>query len=100
MKKIFYDITYIDAGHGYTDFIIDIYCSFDQVKDGGIIIFDDYEWNGKNFMSMDKNVRLAINDFLERANGCYKILQHRYIVILKKIKDFNSFQVSDSYYKP
>jgi predicted O-methyltransferase YrrM len=100
MKKNFYDIIYIDAGHGYSDFTIDIYCSFDQVTNGGIVIFDDYEWQEKNFMTMDKNVRLAINDFLLRANGCYEVLHHGYIVILKKTKDFNGFQLSDSYYKP
>ena len=99
MKKNFYDIIYIDAGHGYSDFTIDIHCSFDQVTNGGIVIFDDYEWQEKNFMTMDKNVRLAINDFLKRANGCYEVLHHGYIVILKKIKDFDGFQVSDNYYK-
>ena len=40
---------------------------------------------------MDKNVRLAINDFLNRANGCYEVLHHGYVVILKKIKDFDGF---------
>jgi predicted O-methyltransferase YrrM len=99
MKKNFYDIIYIDAGHGYSDVTIDIHCSFDQVNDGGIIILDDYEWYEKNLMSMDKNVRLAINDFLERAHGCYEVLHHGYIVILKKIKDFNGFQLSENYYK-
>jgi len=98
MKKNFYDIIYIDAGHGYSDLTIDIHCSFDQVVDGGIIIFDDYEWQNTNLMSMDKNVRLAINDFLERANGCYEVLHHGYIVILKKTKDFNGFQVPKNYY--
>jgi len=98
MKKNFYDIIYIDAGHGYSDLTIDIHCSFGQVVDGGIIIFDDYEWQNGNLMSMDKNVRLAINDFLERANGCYEVLHHGYIVILKKTKDFNGFQVPKNYY--
>jgi len=98
MKKNFYDIIYIDAGHGYSDLTIDIYCSFDQAVNGGIIIFDDYEWNEKNFISMNKNVRLAINDFLERASGCYEVLHHGYIVILKKIKDFNGFQLGENYY--
>ena len=99
MKKNFYDIIYIDAGHGYSDVTIDIHCSFDQVNAGGIIILDDYEWYEQNLMSMDKNVRLAINDFLERAHGCYEVLHHGYIVILKKIKDFNGFQLSENYYK-
>lgn len=98
MKKNFYDIIYIDAGHGYSDLTIDIHCSFDQVVDGGIIIFDDYEWQNRNLMSMDKNVRLAINDFLERANGCYEVLHHGYIVVLKKTKDFNGFQITKNYY--
>ncbi len=98
MKKNFYDIVYIDAGHGYSDFTIDVYCSFDQIIVGGIVIFDDYEWQDKNFMSMDKNVRLAINDFLERANGCYEVLHHGYIVVLKKVKNFNGFQVEKNYY--
>jgi predicted O-methyltransferase YrrM len=99
MKKNFYDIIYIDAGHGYSDLTIDIYCSFDQAVDGGIIIFDDYEYQDRNLMPMDKNVRLAINDFLERANGCYEVLHHGYIVILKKTKDFNGFQLGTNYYK-
>ena len=68
-RKNFYDVVYIDAGHGYSDLAIDIHCSFDQAKNDGLIIFDDYEWQDKNFMSMDKNIRLAINDFLEIANG-------------------------------
>ena len=95
----FYLQIYIDAGHGYSDLTIDIYCSFDQVRDDGIIIFDDYEWYNKNFMSMDKNVRLAINDFLERANSCYEVLHHGYIVIIKKTKDFNGFQYGANYFK-
>jgi predicted O-methyltransferase YrrM len=98
MKKNFYDIVFIDAGHGYSDFTIDIYCSFDQIIVGGIVIFDDYEWQDKNFMSMDKNVRLAINDFLERANGCYEVLHYGYIVVLKKVKNFDGFQFEKNYY--
>jgi predicted O-methyltransferase YrrM len=98
MKKNFYDIVYIDAGHGYSDLTIDIHCSFDQVKNDGLIIFDDYEWQDKNFMSMDKNVRLVINDFLERANGCYDVLHHGYIVVLKKVKNFNGFYLEKNYY--
>jgi predicted O-methyltransferase YrrM len=98
MKKNFYDIVYIDAGHGYSDLAIDIHCSFDQVKNDGLIIFDDYEWQDKNFTSMDKNVRLAINDFLEIANGCYDVLHHGYIVVLKKVKNFNGFQEPKYYY--
>ncbi len=69
-----------------------------QVKNDGLIIFDDYEWQDKNFMSMDKNVRLAINDFLERANGCYDVLHHGYIVVLKKVKNFNGFYLEKNYY--
>lgn len=98
MKKNFYDIVYIDAGHGYSDLTIDIHCSFDQVNDGGIIILDDYEWCEQNLMSMNKNVRLAINDFLERFRECYEVLHHGYIIILKKTKDFNGFQLGENYY--
>ena len=39
-----------------------------------------------------------MNDFLERVNGGYQVLHYGCIVVLKKVKNFDDFQISDNYF--
>jgi len=97
-KKNFYDICYIDAGHGYIDVLIDLLLAFDQVKNHGYVLIDDYRWYDAKKVSLNKSVRRAVNDFLKFADGQYKVLHHDYSIILKKTKNLDGFQLEKNYY--
>ena len=72
-KKNFYDICYVDAGHGFIDATVDLLLSFDQIKLNGLLIIDDYRWYGGHKVSLDKSVRLAINNFLKINRANYEV---------------------------
>jgi GR25 family glycosyltransferase involved in LPS biosynthesis/predicted O-methyltransferase YrrM len=40
-----YDIIYVDGAHMPENVIIDGLCAFHLLKEDGVIVFDDYEWN-------------------------------------------------------
>ena len=46
-----FDLIYIDGSHVATDVMLDACFSFQLLKVGGILIFDDYLWEGWNEMS-------------------------------------------------
>lgn len=80
-----YDLIYIDGSHHCDDVIIDAIKSFEQLKVGGIIIFDDYFW--KHYSRSIDNPASAINLFLKLKSGSYKILEVYYQLIIQKTAD-------------
>jgi len=54
-----YDFIYIDGDHSEKSVWIDAIFSFEKIKIGGIIIFDDYNWNVG-----DKSPKNAIDKFI------------------------------------
>jgi len=68
-KDNFFDIIYIDGNHEPEYVLEDAVLSFRKLKVGGIMIFDDYNWNkGK------KNPKLAIDKFLKEYKEKINIL--------------------------
>ena len=45
LNKNYYDFIYIDGDHTNEGVFIDSVLSFPLLKNGGIIIFDDYLWS-------------------------------------------------------
>lgn len=45
MEKPFVDFVYCDASHAAQDVLRDAVLSFDLLKVGGVLIFDDYAWS-------------------------------------------------------
>jgi hypothetical protein len=78
-----YDLIYIDGSHMAADVLEDAVLSFRLLKDAGIMIFDDYEWQA--FLDDVYNPKLAIDAFLETFRGRYELLSKGYQVIVQKV---------------
>jgi predicted O-methyltransferase YrrM len=76
------DFIYIDGSHKATDVLIDAVNSWQAVKDGGLLIFDDYEWHF--VMPETEKPKLAINAFLTVFTGEYSLLHKGHQVIIQK----------------
>lgn len=57
-KGVAADVVYIDAGHEYEAVALDLAVFFRLVKPGGVVLMDDYTWDG---------VRKAVQEFSKRT---------------------------------
>lgn len=78
-----FDLIYIDGSHDSRDVIRDALLAHDHIKQGGLIIFDDYEW--KAYTDPWRNPRPAVDAFLSIFLAEYSVLHKGYQVILKKL---------------
>ena len=74
--KLKFDFIYIDASHDPVDILDDAIGSFKKLKNGGIIIFDDYGWG---------NCRYGIDGFLSAYRDKYKLLYKSWQVLIQKL---------------
>jgi predicted O-methyltransferase YrrM len=77
-----YDVAYIDGSHMAVDVLEDAVMAFRLLKDGGVLIFDDYEWRA--FVEDTHTPKLGIDAFLRVFRGRYELLSKGYQVILRK----------------
>lgn len=92
--KIMFDFIYIDASHEAKDVLSDAILSWEILKEGGIIIFDDYQWDKlKEDYSRPK---LAIDSFISIYKPELKVLFSKYQLGIEKIKR-KKVEVSDYY---
>lgn len=80
-----YDFVYIDGDHSEDAVWVDAVLSFPKLKDNGIMVFDDYDWNkGK------RNPKLAIDRFIKEYKDKIRVLgfppDTRNQVVIQKIK--------------
>lgn len=77
-----FDFVYIDGSHKASDVLIDAVHSFRLVKQGGLLIFDDYEWP-VNLADHDKP-KLAVDAFIAcHVDECY-VLHAKDLCIVQK----------------
>mgnify|MGYP000134324287 CR=1 FL=1 len=67
-----YDFIYIDADHTTVGVILDAELSWPQLKSGGILAFDDYEWG--SHLPLHLRAKPGIDLFLLRHEGQYDTL--------------------------
>jgi predicted O-methyltransferase YrrM len=85
-----YDIIYIDGSHAGPHVLEDAVLSLRLLKDGGLIIFDDYFWNSDDLkyeLSSDPELRgpkLAIDTFLKFFGEQFQIIYKKDQVMLIK----------------
>jgi len=79
-----YDVIYIDGSHEARDVLSDAVLSFELLKIGGVMIFDDYGW--KQADRVDLLPGIGIDAFLSAYAPCVEILEKRYQVILNRVK--------------
>jgi len=78
-----FDFIYIDGSHTAHDVLADAVLSWNLLKEGGILIFDDYEWD--YFEEEYNNPRIAIDAFLKCYQVQVEIIYKRYQVAIKKV---------------
>lgn len=84
-RRAQFDLIYIDGSHHSDDVIIDAVKGFEQLKTGGLMIFDDYLW--RFYRRSIDNPAAAINSFLRLKAGCCEIVSVYAQVILRKTAD-------------
>lgn len=80
-----FDFVYIDGCHFAKYVLEDAVLSFPLLKEGGFLIFDDYNW-GYNVNDEKLKPKLGIDTFLQVYNGHYKTINIGWQVYLQKIK--------------
>lgn len=78
-----FDLIYVDGSHRADDVMIDALKSFELLRVGGLLIFDDYLW--KYYDRAFDNPAAAINSFLKLKTGLYRFVHLCPALILQKV---------------
>ncbi|HJP93373.1 MAG TPA: class I SAM-dependent methyltransferase [Pyrinomonadaceae bacterium] len=78
-----YDFIYIDGSHKASNVLEDAVLSWPLLKKGGLLTFDDYEWNGDPDPLNCPGI--AINAFLNIFETHYVIIHKSYQLTIEKI---------------
>jgi predicted O-methyltransferase YrrM len=78
-----FDIVYIDGSHRAPDVMVDAALSWELLKKGGILIFDDYMWEWER--PPQDRPKIAIEAFLRIFKNELEILHQEYQIIVKKL---------------
>jgi predicted O-methyltransferase YrrM len=79
-----FDLVYVDGSHRSADVELDARLSWPMVREGGLVIFDDYEWSLAP--EPTECPRLGIDTFLSGRTGEYRELHRGYQLIVEKIR--------------
>lgn len=77
-----FDFIYIDGDHYPNTVLEDAVLAFRLLKYGGIIIFDDYEWN--NGFSKDHSPKKGIDAFVDGYENLIEVIHKGYQVSIRK----------------
>ncbi|MGY0058871.1 class I SAM-dependent methyltransferase [Streptomyces sp. LZ34] len=83
-----FDIAYIDGSHYSADVYCDAALTWSLMTAGGVVIFDDYDWNLMNTES--ERPRLGIDSFLRTIPGQYREIHRGYQLIVEKMSPSSS----------
>jgi predicted O-methyltransferase YrrM len=84
-EQVRYDLIYIDGSHYADDVLVDALHSWGMLRRAGVLIFDDYLWQGYRHGS--SNPGPAINLFLKHKRSQYRLLNVGSQVILQRLTD-------------
>lgn len=85
LTRIGFDLIYIDGSHKAPDVMEDAVLAFRLLSHGGIMVFDDYKWNGGE-TELDRPT-IAIDTFIALFSESLTVLHEGYqMIIQKKIK--------------
>ena len=79
----FFDAVYIDGGHASPAVSQDAVLALLVIKPNGLIIFDDYLWDG-GATELDRP-KLAIDSFLNLYEGKLELLHQKHQVVVRKL---------------
>jgi predicted O-methyltransferase YrrM len=79
-----FDLIYIDGDHTSKSVLMDAILSWDLLKDGGILIFDDYNWDFN--LPTEMRPAFALDAFQTLFRDDFQILVKDYQLIVRKAK--------------
>ena len=83
-----YDIIYIDGSHAKDDVLEDAVLSARLLKEGGLMILDDYMWagalTGAKIDAPEDFTKVAIDGFIQSFDKQFDVIHNAYQIILKK----------------
>jgi hypothetical protein len=80
-----FDFIYVDGSHETRDALEDAVLSWRLLKDGALIIFDDYRWDEFDHTSLS-HPKIGVDAFLAGYSGCYERIHDGYQLTLKKLR--------------
>ena len=84
-----FDVVYVDGSHTADDVLADAILSWGLLKTGGIVIFDDYLWDGGYYTGNGRHLPgellpgMAINAFIQTYRSYIEVVHHDYQMILR-----------------
>ena len=79
-----FDLVYVDGSHLALDVVVDAVLSWQLLRSGGTLVFDDYGWSELGDDAL-LGPRAAIDAFLALVHGKYETRFHEYQVAIRKI---------------
>jgi predicted O-methyltransferase YrrM len=84
-EKMQYDFIYVDGSHKCLDVYLDLFLSWQLLRNGGVMAIDDYLYNvDKTEEHPYEYPYQAVNQFLKDYEGKYKLIDMHYRVFLEK----------------
>ncbi|HEX2216827.1 MAG TPA: class I SAM-dependent methyltransferase [Xanthobacteraceae bacterium] len=78
-----FDIAYVDGSHFATHVYSDAVLTWSLMAPGGIVIFDDYEWD---IMEEEhERPKLGVDAFLPTIEGQYRVIHCTYQMLIEKL---------------
>lgn len=87
-----YDLIFVDGGHGYLDVLVDLLYSYKFLNLDGILLIDDYDWDGSD---KTKSVRLATNHFLDIIEDTFAPIYYGQFAVIQKNRNIDLNQKLD-----
>lgn len=78
-----FDLIYVDGSHFADDVMLDAVFAWRLLRQGGIMIFDDYLWRIEQY-GWKKNPARAVNLFLRLCKGDFDLLHAGYQLAIRK----------------
>jgi len=78
-----FDLAYIDGSHMAADVYRDAALSWPLIQPGGLVLFDDYLWDGMEHEH--ERPKLGVDAFLEAMRGRYREVKRGYQLAITKL---------------
>mgnify|MGYP003345107982 FL=1 len=82
--KLQYDFIYIDGSHTAADVLVDACMSWQLLKQGGIMLFDDYHWNPGGYNEYQTPKR-GVDAFSHAFGDQFKVVHDGYQIAVQKL---------------
>lgn len=83
LSSISYDFIYVDGSHKASDVFLDSLLAWPLLKNQGLMLFDDYEWDAEVSSEDDKPKR-GVENFLQFIDRHYELVHKGYQVMIQK----------------